>query len=365
MIKLHSAFPHFLSAVFAVLLALTPAPVFSQEMEDESEKSVDLEAFSPRPVDTNKDLQVLAFGSCNKLSLPQDMWGNVMANNPDLWVWLGDIIYADTTNVRALAAHYKRLKTNPEYKKMRDKTPVVGVYDDHDFGANDAGKGTPNKRGTKKCLLDFLDVPYSSPVRKQEGAYQSYTFGKGQNLVKVIILDTRYFRDTLIPDPDPNQRYFPNPNGDILGEAQWAWLERELTNSPARLHIIGSSIQVLANEHGHEKWGNFPASRKRLIQLLVKTQPANALILSGDRHMAEVSRVDIAGLPYPLYDFSSSGLTHIRNSLSEPNRMRVGEMILKRNFGLLKIQWSGRRPIVTMEVRGLQNELFLQETVIY
>lgn len=363
--RLLFAFPAFVVNAIALTCMVVPLAASAQEADDESEKNVDLEAFQPRPVNTTKNLQTIAFGSCNKMELPQDMWPNIAGNNPDLWIWLGDIIYADTTNTRALAAHYKRLKTNPGYKLLRDKTQIIGIYDDHDYGSNDGGKGLPNKRGTKKCLLDFLDVPYSSPVRKQEGAYQSYLFGKGSNQIKVIVLDTRYFRDTLIRDPDPKQRYFPNPDGDILGEEQWAWLERELTDSPARLHLLCSSIQILPNEHGHEKWGNFPNSRKRLFQLIVKTQPANLLILSGDRHMAEISKLDIAGLPYPLYDFSSSGLTHIRNSQIEPNRMRVGEMILKRNFGILKVQWDGSSPIVTMEVRGLQNELFLQEVVRY
>ncbi|MDW8231052.1 MAG: hypothetical protein RMJ33_14565, partial [Saprospiraceae bacterium] len=122
----------------------------AQEYDETTERSVDLEAFQPRPLDLSKDLSVIAFGSCNKLHLPQDMWTGVVANRPDLWIWLGDIVYADTTDTRALAAHYKRLKTHPEYKKLRDRTPIIGIYDDHDYGANDAGKGLPNKRASKK-----------------------------------------------------------------------------------------------------------------------------------------------------------------------------------------------------------------------
>lgn len=337
----------------------------SPDKEAPVERGVDIDAFQPRVLDLSKDLSVIAFGSCNKIDLPQNIWSDVVANRPDLWIWLGDIIYADTTDARALAAHYKRLKMHPEYRKLRDKTPVIGIYDDHDYGANDAGKGMRNKQASKKCLLDFLDVPYSDPVRKREGAYQSYLFGKPPRQIKIIILDTRYFRDTLLPDPDPGRRYLPNYEGDILGEEQWAWLEKELTNSPARLHILVSSIQVLANEHGYEKWGNFPDARKRLLQLIAKTKPANLLILSGDRHMAEITRMDLQGLPYPLYDFSSSGLTHVRNSQEEPNRMRVGPMIVKRNFGVLRIGWEGHRPIVGMEVRGVQNELLFDHVVRY
>jgi alkaline phosphatase D len=261
------------AVAYCLFLFFIPATLNAQvdPGEEESEKSVDLEAYLPRPIDTSKDLAVIAFGSCNKLDLPQTIWADVAANNPNLWIWLGDIIYADTTNMRALAAHYKRLKTNPGYKKLRTRTQIVGIYDDHDFGANDAGKGLPNKKGSKKCLLDFLDVPIRAPVRQQEGAYQSYLFGNGDQKIKVIVLDTRYFRDTLIPDPDPARRYFPNLEGDVLGEAQWQWLENELTNSRARLNILCSSIQILANEHGHEKWGNFPNARKRMLQLIVKT----------------------------------------------------------------------------------------------
>ncbi len=341
-------------------------PAGAQEFGAEVlEKSIDVELFQPREIDLSRDLRVIAFGSCNKVHMPQNIWADVLANQPDLWIWLGDIVYADTSDARALAAHYKRLKTHPEYRKLRDKVPVIGIYDDHDYGANDAGKGMPNKRAAQRYLLDFLDVPYSAPVRKREGAYQAYLFGKPPRQIKIIVLDTRYFRDTLLPDLSPDRRYFPNLEGDLLGETQWAWLERELTHSPAQLHLLVSSIQVLSDEHGHEKWGNFPNARRRLLQLLVKTQPANLLILSGDRHMAEISRMDLKGLPYPLYDFCSSGLTHVRTGLQEPNRLRVGPMIVKRNFGLLRIDWEGNRPIVRMEVRGVKNELLFEHVARY
>jgi alkaline phosphatase D len=329
------------------------------------EVNTDIEAFKPKPIDTTNAPLVIGFGSCNKLDKPQGMFGDVAANNPNLWIWLGDIIYADTTDMKALAAHYKRLKTSPEYKKLREKAQIVGVYDDHDFGANDAGKSFPKKKQSKKCLMDFLDVPNNSPLRKREGAYQSYTFGKAGQRIKVIVMDTRYFRDTLIPDPTKAKRYIPNMEGDILGEAQWKWLENELKNSQANLNILCSSIQILADDHGHEKWGNFPNARKRMLSLIAQVKPKNLMILSGDRHMAEISKMDLQGLPYPLYDFTSSGLTHIRSGTSEPNKFRVGDMIVKKNFGILKIRWEGEHPVVTMQVRGQQNELFQEIIVKY
>jgi alkaline phosphatase D len=331
----------------------------------EEAENLDLEAFRPKPVDTTVAPTVIAFGSCNKLDKPQTMWGHVAANNPNLWIWLGDIIYADTADMKALAAHYKRLKTNPEYKKLRAKAQIIGVYDDHDYGVNDGCRYYPYKKGAKKCLMDFLDVPGNHPLRKREGAYQSYTFGKAPQRIKVIVMDTRYFRDSLTKDPSKERRYIPNTTGDMLGETQWKWLERELKTSTANLNILCSSVQILADEHGHEKWGNFPNARKRMLGLIASTKPKNLLILSGDRHMAEITKMELQGLPYPLYDFTSSGITHIRSGTSEPNHLRVGDMIVKKNFGLLKIRWEGERPVVTMQVRGQQNEMFQEVIVKY
>ncbi|MBX2891627.1 MAG: alkaline phosphatase family protein [Saprospiraceae bacterium] len=325
---------------------------------------LDREAYAPRPLDTMQGLATIAFGSCNKIHMPQ-LWTEINANNPNLWIWLGDIIYADTTDTKALAAHYKRLKTNPDYKKLRSKAQVIGIYDDHDYGLNDGGKDHPTKKGAKKCLMDFLDVPMNSPVRKREGAYTSYTFGKGEQRIKIIMLDTRYFRDALEPDPEKKRRYVPNLEGTILGEEQWKWLENELRTTKANLTFLCSSVQVLSDEHPHEKWGNFPNERKRLLNLIAQTKPKNLMILSGDRHMAEISKMEIQGLPYPLYDFTSSGLTHIRSGTSEANRYRVGDMILKRNFGILKIYWVNDKPVVTMQIRGPQNELFQEMVVKY
>jgi alkaline phosphatase D len=221
------------------------------------------------------------------------------------------------------------------------------------------------KKGSKKALMDFLDVPLSSPVRRREGAYQSYTFGKGPQSVKVILLDLRYFRDSLVPDPTRQKRYLPNMEGEMLGETQWKWLENELSDSEAGLNILCSSVQAIADDHPYEKWGNFPNERKRLLRLITTVKPKNLLILSGDRHMAELSKMQIEGLPYPLYDFTSSGMTHIRSGTSEPNRYRVQEMVVEKNFGILRISWEGNNPIVTMEARGLQNKLLLKETVRY
>lgn len=281
-----------------------------------------------------EDLMTIAFGSCNREDKPQNFWPVIAKNNPEIWLWLGDNVYADTGDRDQLKAEYDRQKSAPEYAAFATSVDhIYGIYDDHDYGLNDGGKEWEHKAMAQELLLDFLDVPADATVRSQAGVYQSYTVGEGENTVKIILLDTRYFRDGVVPATQKGHRYGQNINGDVLGEAQWAWLEKELTNSSAAAHIIGSSIQVLPQEHGYEKWDLFPAARERLLTLLSATRPALPILLSGDRHLAEISRVAIEDLS--VYEITASGLTHSYEAADEPNSHRISPLIGDKNFGLL------------------------------
>ena len=139
-----------------------------------------------RKLDTKNTLQTIAFGSCNNQGKSQEMWKHVVKNKPDLWIWLGDIIYADTKNMQVMADKYSSLKNNMDYRRLLACSPVIGIWDDHDFGWNDAGKEYPMKNESKRLLLDFLDVPKDTLVRAREGIYQSYVFGEKGKKIKII-----------------------------------------------------------------------------------------------------------------------------------------------------------------------------------
>ena len=315
--------------------------------------------------DTTQRLTTIAFGSCNKQEEPQPLWDDILAQQPDLWVWLGDNIYADTDNMKEMRTMYAQQRAQPDYQRLVASVPVIGTWDDHDFGVNDGGKNFQNKAASRDLLLEFLNVPKDRPVWNHDGAYQSYTFGPTGQRVKVLLLDTRYFRDELSASAQEGHRYGPNSEGDLLGEAQWQWLEHELATSDAQINIIGSSIQVLAEDHGFEKWANFPLSRERLFTLVSKARASGVILLSGDRHIAEVSRYEAPDLPYPLYDITSSGLTHVYEEASEENRYRVSPLITVLNFGLLTIDWNSNPLQVTYQVMGEQGKVLDEGAIAF
>lgn len=284
----------------------------------------------------------IAFGSCNKSELKNLLWDDVLNEAPDVWIWGGDNIYADTDNMEELRRAYADQNGVSGYKKMKKRIPIIGTWDDHDYGLNDGGVEFEAKRGSQAEFLDFMEVPKDSPRRVQEGIYTSHDYRLPFGSIKVIVLDTRYFRTALTPDTETDKRVKPNPygQGTVLGEAQWNWLEDTLKSSRANFNVIVSSIQFLSNEHGFECWGNFPHEVDRLKKLIVDSKAGGVLFLSGDRHISEFSKTTIDELEYPIIDFTSSGLTHAYSKYSgETNPFRVGSVISTESFGLVRFNF--------------------------
>jgi alkaline phosphatase D len=318
--------------------------------------------------DPQQPLRRVAFGSCADQDKPQPIWDAVVAGKPELFLFIGDIIYADTKDMDVMRAKYNKLAGLPGYQRLLKTCPLLATWDDHDYGGNDAGTDYPKKVESQQILLDFLGEPKDSPRRKQEGIHHARVFGPPGKRTQVILLDTRYFRSALkkkekfIP---AEGGYVPNtdPDATFLGAAQWKWLEEQL-RVPAELRLLVSSIQVVAEDHGHEKWMNIPAERERLFRLLADTKAGGVVILSGDRHLAELSMMD-AGLGYPLYDLTASGLNQAskRWRKLETNRHRVATMNVGDHFGTVTVDWDRADPIIGLQIRDAEGDVTIGHKV--
>lgn len=297
-----------------------------------------------------KAIDRIAFGSCALHFGKQKIWNSVVKNNPQLWVWLGDNIYSETLNVEKRASDYQQLGNNANYKKLQAQCSVIATWDDHDYGYNDCGKEFPMKEESKRLFLEFFNEPRDSPRWKRQGIYESYTFGAGQQSIKFILLDLRYERDE------------PGPTADIMGPEQWAWLEQELRNNSATLTIIGSSVQFVSPIKGFENWDKFPASQQRLLNLLRDTQTRGAIFISGDVHYGQLSKRKYEQVDYPIYDLTSSGLTHGNQIVGFKHPFRVDDSRYGyRNFGMILIDWPNRA--FTFEVRNVRNKVIYSWTI--
>lgn len=329
---------------------------------------------------SDRTLTRIAFGSCAKSDKPQPIWDAVLAAQPDLFIFLGDNVYLDTRDPEVMRRKYAELAAQPGFQKLKASVPILAIWDDHDYGENDAGADYPMKEESRRQFLDFFGVPDDSPRRTRDGIYTSHVFGPAGRRVQILLPDLRWNRTPLVPlelgDQDydtwvdrraADGRSTPGPymrNPDLmatqLGETQWRWLEDQLS-APAEIRVLGSSLQVLADFAGWEGWVNFAHDHQRLIAA-IRDRKANGLIcLSGDTHYGEVSRLDV-NTPYPLWDITSSGLTEVW-PVTPPNALRVGPVYRERNFGLLTIGWEGDSPIVLAQVRDVEGRVQLEQPI--
>jgi alkaline phosphatase D len=82
------------------------------------------------------------------------------------------------------------------------ESPILGVYDDHDFGANNGNARLPEKDEYKNYYLDAVGVAPDSPRRGAfRPAYHKYTYASGSpslpRKVDIFFLDERYDRAPL------------------------------------------------------------------------------------------------------------------------------------------------------------------------
>jgi alkaline phosphatase D len=322
----------------------------------------------------------IAFGSCANQDKPQPIWDAVIETKPQHFVFLGDNIYADTEDMDVMKAKYALLGKQPGFIKLKATCPIHATWDDHDYGKNDAGAEYPKKKESQQLFLDFFEVPKDDPRRSREAVYSSVLLGPPGKRVQLVLLDGRYFRSPLKKgftpgEPGEGRRgiYVPNTDKDatMLGEAQWKWLAEQL-KVPAELRLIGAGIQVVPDEHGSEMWGNFPLERRRLFRLIKDTGANGVVFLTGDRHLAEISKLPADhkdGGGYPLFDVCSSSLNVPSGNMTkskvrfanEVNSYRVGLTYFDVNFGIVMIDWEADDPVIRLQVREEKGDVILQQ----
>ncbi len=320
----------------------------------------------PHPA-LGRRLSRIAFGSCADQEKPQPVWDPVLARGNDLFIFLGDNIYADTRDMDLMRRKYAMLAAQPGFKRLRETTPLVAVWDDHDYGENDAGAEFPMKDESRRIFLDFWQEPAGSQRRDRDGIYASYVFGPPGERVQVILPDLRYNRTAMTPMPLQGRKYeawgrkqvaagrpLPGPylrNPDhaatMLGERQWQWLERQL-EVPAEIRLFGSSVQVLADATGWECWANFARDQDRLFDVMRRKRANGLVFLSGDIHYAELSKLDV-NVPYPLWDLTAGGLTE-EWRVATPNANRASEVVSDANFGWIDIDWRGEATTLALGI---------------
>jgi alkaline phosphatase D len=347
----------------------TPAPAIAPQSAQEALRPyyATLDAKLPKApanpaLAADTVLTRFAFGSCVNENRDMKFWDVIAAQKPQAFLLIGDNVYGDTGGfsdavIPTLTQSYKKLSSRQEFDRFRRNVPMMTTWDDHDFGANDAGGSFAFKERAEKIYETYWSS--SDEVKSRPGVYESRIVGPEGKRVQFIILDTRFFRSDLarLPYRDPGPAlgwYIPStdPSATILGNDQWQWLEQEL-GKPADLRFLVSSIQVVTSAHGFESWYNFPKEREKLYGLLARKNINNAVLLTGDRHSGGFYKTAAPGVAKPLWEFTSTSLNFAfgkgDGGDKEPDPARTGGLWGIPNFGQIDIDWAAKK--VTMTLR--------------
>lgn len=305
-------------------------------------------------------LSRIGFGSCMDQDKPAPAMSALAALAPDLTVLMGDNVYGDAdrgdVTLPELRQAYAHLANNADFQTLNATSPIVAVWDDHDYGMNDAGASFTPKPLAEEIFFNFWRVPEDDARRARPGIYFSQIFGEPGRDVHLIVLDTRYFRSDMKRENGRSGPYvqMDDREATILGDAQWSWLEAQLSK-PAALTVVVSSIQILAQGHRFESWDRFPLERQRLLDLIDEKVSGDVVFVSGDRHRAGIYQWDRTNGDR-VFELTASSFNlpvTMWGGEEEPGPNRVGATYLEENFGLIDIDWDARRLAVSIrDVNG-------------
>ncbi len=156
--------------------------------------------------------------------------------------------------------------------------PVAHMWDDHDYGADNADKTYLGKGDALEVLQEYFPV-YPIPLY---GDWQKFSYAQAD----FFLLDSRSERD---PDSDPNGPGKSMLDGDQLGEAgQWVWLTQGLLKSQATWKFILTPVVFNRTVPKSDSWSGFPAERARLVKFIRDNNIHGVVFISGDLHGAAI-----------------------------------------------------------------------------
>ena len=301
----------------------------------------------------------IGFGSCLKQNKDMPIFEAIKSDSFDLFLMLGDNVYGDsqTEDLKELKSAYKKQKEN--FNNMGLNLPFEAIWDVHDYGLNDGGKNYPFKEQAKELFLDFWDIPLDDVRRSRKGLYYDLLKSADEKDVHIIFLDTRTFRDKLMPTDDRGapgkERYIPNLDRSLtmLGEDQWNWLRKKLAE-PSDYKIIVTSIQFLAIGHGWESWDNLPHERERLMNMIDNSGLDNIVVLSGDRHRGGLYQLKTNNGKI-ITEITSSSLNSAFPNAEEAGPLRIGGTFVDENYGALYIHTTENK--MTASLKNIRGEI--------
>jgi alkaline phosphatase D len=315
-----------------------------------------------------RDLAI-AFGSCFFLADADPGWGGqdygggfaifdtIAAMKPDLMLWAGDNLYfqrQDELDPAAMAMRYQRQRTFAPLQKLLTAAPHLALWDDHDYGPNDADMSYVMKGDSLQLFRRFWANP-SYGLPDVPGIFGRARWGD----VDIFLLDDRWYRSA--------NRAKDGPDKTMFGAQQLAWLRNALIHSQAPIKFVVNGSQMWNRVNRFEGWNHFATEQRAFADWLLAQKIDGVVFLSGDRHFSELLKINRPGT-YPLYEFTSSPLTShpwANPDAAEQQNPDVvpGTLIGTRQFGMIRVTGPGNARLLALESYDATGQLLWRNEI--
>ncbi len=195
-------------------------------------------------------------------------------------------------------------KTDAFLQATHNAFPFVVTWDDHEFENNCAGAISEDpgvsaadflkrRANAYKAYYEHMPIRSSTlPKGPDMQLYRTVNFG---SLIRFNILDTRQYRSDQ-PCGDRNKAPCEgvfDPQATMLGQAQEAWLQKEISQSRAQWNVLAQQVMIARVDRdpdpdkiawSMDQWGGYDVPRSRLLKFLDDSRVSNPVVLTGDIH---------------------------------------------------------------------------------
>lgn len=301
----------------------------------------------------------LAFGSCywNYPNHKLTIFDAIGRDGPDLFMLIGDTSYMgelDWHSEHTMMLTHLRHRNNEALRRLVADIPVIGAWDDHDFGPNDADStfsgadiaASAFKRCWANAAYGTSDLP---------GVFGAARVGPAE----IFWIDTRTYRID---------------GKCLLGEAQLDWLLQRLARSDAPVKIVASATQVLPQFPVKHKWASFrgdaPAELERMVTFIEENDVQGVVFISGDLHMSDL--IHVPGRARPgggrgpeLWELTSSPLAN--DPWKEPqigtDPYLIKEVADRTTYGLVDVDLDRPGREISLILRDERGSTFFEALV--
>ena len=259
-----------------VLKNLKPEKKYHYRLELNGERVIGSQGSFKTFAPTNKSFTI-AFG--NSLKSESKRSGLRASIDEDILFFLntGDIHYdnIDTADIGQFRNSYQKAFLRKDMKYMGKRTPLVFVWDDHDYGDNNSDKTAPGRLQSGQAYRECIPHYPLKSKEKNGPIYQAFTV----NNTRFVITDLRSKRD---PNKKPD-----NHEKSMMGIEQRKWFLNEIKESASKYPFViwVSTVPFTAEkDKGEDDWGGFTYERKIISNFIKENNIDNLMIISGDSH---------------------------------------------------------------------------------